>query len=49
MKILFVVLLASTLSACHTASGVLQGAGKDIQTVGKWIEPNSSVNIREKR
>jgi predicted small secreted protein len=49
MKILFAVLLVSALSACHTASGVLQGAGKDIQTVGKWVEPKPSVDIREKR
>jgi len=49
MKILFAVLLASTLSACYTASGVLQGAGKDIQTVGKWVEPKPSVDLKEKR
>jgi predicted small secreted protein len=49
MKLLFTVLLAGALSACHTASGVLQGAGKDIQTVGKWVEPKPSVDIREKR
>jgi predicted small secreted protein len=49
MKILFAVLLASTLSACHTASGVLQGAGKDIQSVGKWVEPKPSVDLREKK
>lgn len=49
MKILICVLLVSALSACHTASGVLQGAGKDIQAVGKWVEPKQSVDIREKR
>ena len=48
-KGLFVLILASALSACHTASGVLQGAGKDIQAVGKWVEPKPSVDIREKR
>jgi predicted small secreted protein len=49
MKLLFTVLLVGALSACHTASGVLQGAGKDIQAVGKWVEPKPSVDIREKR
>lgn len=49
MKILFSVLLVGTLSACYTASGMLQGAGKDIQAVGKWTEPKPSVDIREKR
>jgi predicted small secreted protein len=49
MKILFAVLLVGALSACHTASGVLQGAGKDIQTVGKWVEPKPSVDLKEKR
>lgn len=49
MKLLFAILLTGALSACHTASGVLQGAGKDIQTVGKWVEPKPSVDIREKR
>jgi predicted small secreted protein len=49
MKILFTVLLVGTLSACHTASGVLQGAGKDIQAVGKWVEPKPSVDLKEKK
>ena len=49
MKVLFALILASVLSACHTASGVLQGAGKDIQAVGKWVEPKKSVDIREKQ
>lgn len=49
MKILFTILLAITLSACNTASGVLQGAGKDITAVGKWVEPKPSIDIREKK
>ena len=49
MKILFTVLLVGTLSACNTASGVLQGAGKDIQAVGKWVEPRPSVDLKEKK
>jgi predicted small secreted protein len=49
MKIIFTVLLVSMLSACNTVSGVLQGAGKDIQTVGKWVEPKPSVDLKEKR
>jgi len=49
MKALIAISLALALSACHTASGVLQGAGKDIQTVGKWVEPKPSVDVRERR
>ncbi len=48
-KLLIGAVLVASLSACHTASGVLQGAGKDIQTVGKWVEPKPSVDIRERR
>lgn len=48
-KLLFGAVLVASLSACHTASGVLQGAGKDIQAVGKWVEPKPSVDIRERR
>ena len=47
-KLIISIALASLLSACHTASGVLQGAGKDIQAVGKWVEPKPSVDVREK-
>ncbi len=49
MKVFIAISVALALSACHTASGVLQGAGKDIQAVGKWVEPKQSVDIREKR
>jgi predicted small secreted protein len=49
MKTLIVILFAMALSACHTASGVLQGAGKDIQAAGKWVEPKPSVDLREKQ
>lgn len=49
MKVLIAISLALALSACHTASGVLQGAGKDMQSVGKWVEPKQSVDVRERR
>jgi len=49
MKILITILLVSTLSACHTASGVLQGAGKDLQEVGKWMEPTPGVDLKGKK
>ncbi len=48
-KLVIGAILVASLSACHTASGVLQGAGKDIQTVGKWVEPKPSVDVRERR
>lgn len=49
MKILFTVLLVGMLSACNTVSGVLQGAGKDLQEAGKWIEPTPSVDLKVKK
>jgi predicted small secreted protein len=49
MKILFAILLVSMLSACHTAAGVLQGAGKDLQEVGKWVEPSPGVDLKGKK
>ena len=37
----FVMLfITAMLSACNTAGGLIRGAGKDLQTVGEWIEPN---------
>lgn len=49
MKILITILLVGTLSACHTASGLVQGAGRDLQNAGKWLEPKPSVDIKEKK
>ena len=49
MKTLIVILTALTLSACHTASGALQGAGKDIQEVDKWMEPTPGVDLKGKK
>ena len=49
MKTLIVILTAFTVSACGTVSGTLKGAGQDLQTVGKWVEPKPSVDLREKR
>ena len=44
-----VVLGIAVLAGCHTASGVLHGAGKDIQAAGKWMEPKPAVDLREKK
>jgi len=41
MKTFIAIILALTLSACHTASGFVQGAGKDMTAAGKWIEPSN--------
>ena len=49
MKTLMVILTAITLSACGTVAGTLKGAGQDLQSVGKWVEPKPSVDIREKK
>ena len=41
MKTLLIAVVASCLtSASYTAGGLVQGAGKDIQAVGRWIEPS---------
>ena len=49
MKTLMVILTAIALSACGTVAGTLKGAGQDLQDVGKWVEPKSSINLREKK
>ena len=41
MKTLIAITLVLALSACHTASGLVQGAGKDLSAAGKWIEPSN--------
>lgn len=41
MKTLIAITLALALTACHTASGLVQGAGKDLTAAGKWIEPSN--------
>jgi predicted small secreted protein len=49
MKTLIVILATLALSACGTVSGTLKGAGQDLQSAGKWIEPKPSVDLREKK
>jgi predicted small secreted protein len=49
MKTLIVILTAVALSACGTVAGTLKGAGQDLQSAGKWIEPKPSIDLREKR
>jgi predicted small secreted protein len=41
MKTLVAITLTLALTACHTASGFVQGAGKDLTAAGKWIEPSN--------
>lgn len=41
MKTLIATALVLALTACHTASGLVQGAGKDLTAAGKWIEPSN--------
>ena len=40
MKTFIAIIFVLALSACHTASGFVQGAGKDWTAAGKWIEPS---------
>jgi predicted small secreted protein len=45
MKIVLALVLL-LLAACNTASGVLSGAGKDLQGAGEWIRPQQSVPLK---
>jgi len=38
MKFVIAVLVATMLSACGTAGGLVSGAGEDLQKAGKWIK-----------
>lgn len=35
---LIVIVVSCLMSACYTAGGLVQGAGKDLQAAGRWIE-----------
>lgn len=45
MKIVLAVMLL-LLTACNTTSGILTGAGKDLQAAGSWISPKESVPLK---
>jgi predicted small secreted protein len=45
MKIVLALVLL-LLAACNTASGVLSGAGKDLQAAGTWMSPQQSVPLK---
>ena len=45
MKIVLLIMLLS-LAACNTASGVLSGAGKDLQAAGAWMSPQQSIPLK---
>ena len=49
MKTSIVILTAMTVSACGTVAGTLKGAGQDLQSAGKWLEPKPSIDLREKK
>jgi predicted small secreted protein len=38
MKIFGVLVVAAMLTACGTVGGALQGAGKDLNRAGEWIQ-----------
>jgi predicted small secreted protein len=38
MKLLSVLVVALSLTACGTVGGALQGAGKDLNRAGEWIQ-----------
>jgi predicted small secreted protein len=45
VKIVLLIMLLS-LAACNTASGVLSGAGKDLQAAGAWMSPQQSIPLK---
>jgi predicted small secreted protein len=45
MKIVLAMMLL-LLAACNTTSGILTGAGKDLQAAGSWVSPKESVPLK---
>ena len=45
MKIVLALVLL-LLAACNTTSGILTGAGKDLQAAGSWMSPKEVVPLK---
>jgi hypothetical protein len=45
MKIVLAIMLL-LLAACNTTSGILTGAGKDLQAAGAWMSPQQSIPLK---
>ena len=45
MKIILAMMLL-LLAACNTTSGILTGAGKDLQAAGAWMSPQQSISLK---
>jgi predicted small secreted protein len=45
MKIVLALMLL-LLAACNTTSGILTGAGKDLQAAGAWMSPQQSITLK---
>jgi len=45
MKIVLTIMLLS-LAACNTTSGILTGAGKDLQAAGAWATPKEQIPLK---
>ena len=45
MKIVLALMLL-LLAACNTTSGILTGAGKDLQAAGTWMSPQQSITLK---
>ena len=45
MKIVLALMLL-LLAACNTTSGILTGAGKDLQAAGAWMSPQQSIPLK---
>jgi predicted small secreted protein len=45
MRLIISLLVAVTLSGCYTASGLVTGAGKDLQAAGGMLAPSESIKL----
>ena len=46
MKIVLTIMMLLLLTACNTTSGILTGAGKDLQAAGAWMSPQQSIPLK---
>jgi len=44
--VIFLMPLSIIVTGCNTTSGILTGAGKDLQAAGSWISPKEQVPLK---
>jgi predicted small secreted protein len=45
-KLIIMLVLSMVLTGCNTTSGILTGAGKDLQAAGTWVSPKEQVPLK---